>query len=378
MDYTVEQLLQDGFTIKMAEYYSALMAAERKSDLWSSNYIDWAHSKGFLAESASAYKLDDSNINDYLSDYDYYKVWPLNSWERIWINDKLTLKYLLADTPMDKYLPKYYYYIDSQKGLVPLVDNSIGDHSLQGFKKVLKAVNTLACKPCNGSGSQGFFKLSFSDDKYFMNDKQVCESEIDDFVSTHINFVITEYLLPDQSLASISPLIHTLRLLVINKDFNNPEICGGYLRFANKVTGAANHMTESNADMFDYDVDIDLLTGEFKNGKKVYLNRVEKSPLHPDSNVLVQGKLDCWDEIVDFVTAFAKKYSLCEYLGFDLCVSDKGIKIMEINSHSGIKHIQLARPLLKDEFTRDYYTEKLRMIDDMDEVQMQQRHNLRR
>lgn len=71
--------MDDGFTVKMANQYNELCQNEYKLGLWEKDYIDWAHGKGFLAESASAYVLNDENIKDYLSDYNYYKIWPLNS-----------------------------------------------------------------------------------------------------------------------------------------------------------------------------------------------------------------------------------------------------------------------------------------------------------
>jgi len=372
----IEDLLKDGFTIKMANFYYELMQKEWEYGLWSSDYIEWSHSNGFLAESASAYNLNENNINDYLSDYDYYKIWPLNSWERIWINDKLTLKYMLEGTEMEKYMPYYYYYIDKECGLISLCNNYKKENTVEDFKDLLKEIGIFACKPCNGSGSLGFFKLSFENNKYYINDSEVFEDEIDKFINTHTNYIVTEYILPCDKLSVISPIIHTIRLLVINDDFHNPKICGGYMRFANKVTGIVNHIVYNDTDMFDYDVELDLLSGYMKNGKKVFLNRIEKCPNHPDSKVHVDGKIDCWDEIVSFVKEFSKKYCLCQYLGFDLCVSNKGIKVMEINSHSGIKHIQLSKPLLKDSFTKEYFIKKIRMIDNMDSEQLLQRHNL--
>ena len=74
-----------------------------------------------MAESVAAYGLRENKIADYLSDYDYYRIWPLNSWNRIWINDKLTLKYMLADTEYSDFMPKYYYYM-TPKGLKKLLD----------------------------------------------------------------------------------------------------------------------------------------------------------------------------------------------------------------------------------------------------------------
>lgn len=40
MDFTVEQMMKDGFTIKMANFYHELMKKERNSGLWSDEFID--------------------------------------------------------------------------------------------------------------------------------------------------------------------------------------------------------------------------------------------------------------------------------------------------------------------------------------------------
>lgn len=54
-------------------------------------------------------------------------------------------------------MPEYYYYTDSSRGLIPLVDNEDKGNGLADFVDCLKKHRYFACKPCNGSGSQGFF-----------------------------------------------------------------------------------------------------------------------------------------------------------------------------------------------------------------------------
>ena len=109
-DWTIDGMLRAGFSKKMADYLHGLWKQEKESGLWAEEDLEWAHARGFLAESAVAYNLKEAeHIEDYLSDYEYYRIWPLNSWERIWINDKLTLKYMLAGTKYDRYMPKYFY-----------------------------------------------------------------------------------------------------------------------------------------------------------------------------------------------------------------------------------------------------------------------------
>ena len=113
---TLEEMLQDGFTRKFAQFYMSILESENQNTVFDPEYVHWAHERGFTAECASVLNLTDDNINNYLSQYDFNKVWPLNNWARLWVNDKLTLKYTLSSDRLKCYLPKYYYYT-TQHGL---------------------------------------------------------------------------------------------------------------------------------------------------------------------------------------------------------------------------------------------------------------------
>lgn len=162
-DLTMDGLLHAGFSKKMATYFSDLLEAEKTCGWWKPQELEWAHSRGFLAESVAAYNLTDDTIKEYLSDYEYYRIWPLNSWERIWINDKLTLKYMLEGTKFSSYMPKYYFYMAGDT-LMPLMDcpEEYRDASIAAFMDLLTEKKDIACKPCNGSLSKGFFQLSYN------------------------------------------------------------------------------------------------------------------------------------------------------------------------------------------------------------------------
>lgn len=115
-------MLEDGFSEKFARFYLNILEEEKNNSAYDSQFVKWAHSKGFRAEVASLYDINDINYMNFLSDYDYYRIWPINNWIRIWINDKLALKYMLDGTEYSGIMPKYYYYT-SMDGLRTLVDN---------------------------------------------------------------------------------------------------------------------------------------------------------------------------------------------------------------------------------------------------------------
>ena len=164
----INQMLTEGYTQRFAKRYLTQVEKELTMACYDQDYAKWAHDHGFYAESACSYLLNESNVGDYLSDYDYYKVWPLNGWTRIWINDKLTLKYLLAASEYGELMPKYYFY-STPDGLKALVDNPCKEGSFANFINTLKNAGTFACKPCNGTTAIGFFSLLYREGKLYMN-----------------------------------------------------------------------------------------------------------------------------------------------------------------------------------------------------------------
>lgn len=363
----LEDLLKDGFSKKFADYYLGLAKNEYQNPAYSNDYVEWAHSKGFLAESASAYNLSENNISEYLSDYDYYKIWPLNSWNRIWINDKLTLKYMLDNTEFTSIMPKYYYYT-AQDGLKKLVDapdqNMAPD--VAEFKSVLKTLGEFACKPCNGTTSQGFFKMSYSNGKFYVDGEALQDNAFETFLEAHSNYVFTEYLHPSELFKQYSEKIHTLRIVTVNEKGCNPIIIGGYLRLPHKLSGEANYafLASDNPNAFNVCVDVDFDSGDFGLGYKTYNNHKEKVDFHPDTGISLSGHIGNYELLKETVLGIANRFSCIEYMGFDIGITDNGFKVMEINSHPGIKYMQIFKPFLKEgEWTREYYLKKISEID---------------
>ena len=63
-----------------------------------------------------------------------------------------------------------------------------------GLEQVLRARGDIACKPCNGSLSKGFFRLSFADGAFKINGEPASPEDIERFPAGHPNYVFTEYL----------------------------------------------------------------------------------------------------------------------------------------------------------------------------------------
>ncbi|MBR1764096.1 MAG: hypothetical protein IJ746_01745 [Ruminococcus sp.] len=376
----LEDLLKDGYTRKYAQFYLNILEEEKNNSNYDQSFVSWSHSRGFRAEVASIYGINDNNCSDYLTDYDYYRIWPINSWERIWINDKMTLKYILSGTAFDSLMPEYYYY-STPNGLRPLMDNPYKNENngLSSFCKLLKERGAFACKPCNGSTSVGFFKLSFSSDgNYYIDNTIINEERIKKVIEENPNYVFTEYIHPNPFFSKMNETIHTLRLVTVNENGYSPRIIGGYLRIPHLSDSSANFIHFDSVENYNIVADVNPETGEFGDTKLVYFDRVEDVLIHPDTGVPVSGIIENYEELRDSIIGVAKLFNTIEFMGFDIGVTDKGFKCMEINSHPGIGHMQLFHPFLADSEIGDYFKKKIAYINSLSEIQKNQRINIPR
>ncbi len=378
---TMETLLGEGFTRKYAEDYLGLAAKEYGNPAFDKEYVEWAHAGGFLAENASAYRLTEEAAGHYLTDYDYAKVWPLNNWTRIWINDKLTLKQMLADTRYDALMPRYFFYCINGK-LLKLHDapnpGKAADEA--EFLTVLKEKREFACKPCNGATSQGFFRLTYEAGEIRVNGETLPESRLEQFIREHSNYLFTEYIRPNRFFARYSEHIHTLRIVVLNTNGDNPGIVGGYLRIPHKESGEANYilLSQSEDDQYNLILDVDFTTGRFGSGKKVFIDRVEDAEYHPDTHVKMEGTIDHMEDLREMVLGISRRFCTLEWMGFDIGIAENGFQCMEINSHPGIKYMQVYKPLMDDERVRDFMAGKLDAIGRMNKEQLAIRNSIPR
>ena len=66
------------------------------------------------------------------------------------------------------------------------------------------------------------------------------------------------------------------------------------------------------------------------------------------------------------VEGLADRFNLVEWMGFDVCVTPDGPKLIEINSHSGSKYLQMFTPFMADEYLGGYFRGKLDAIAALD------------
>jgi len=314
----------------------------------------WAYKNGFLSYRLNQYGITEETIENYISDFEYMWMRHINPRYKEWFEDKITIKYILSD--FKECFPAYYYHITVKNGknkIIPMMDcpeNYNGTY--EDIFKLAQAKKVLALKPDEGSHGEGFYKLSYEDGKYFLNAEEVTEQRIIELLEDVNNqYLITEYIQMHPELKKIYPnSVNTIRLTVWKKDGKNPYLGNGYMRFGSSKTGVVDNVGAGGIG-----VDLDVKTGHFYNATTIQNNStLVPCPIHPDTGEKIEGYIPHWDYVRDTILKIAASVPQVEYLGFDVAVTEDGIKFPEINRFPDYPRIN---PLTPE--TMDYLLMKL-------------------
>lgn len=220
---------------------------------------------------------------------------------------------------------------------------------------MLKSEGALALKPVSGSLGDGFYKLSFINDDYYINSNIVEEQDLNDFLMKLDEYILTEYIYAHTEIRKISDFgLNTLRLMIINENQKQPIIANAFMRFGTEKTGPVDNAAAGG--IFTI---VNIESGEYSNPKRVEGFTLINCPIHPDTDKKIAGILPNWELIKDKVIEISKYLSEITYMGFDVAITDNGFKIIEINSHQVVRRYQSYYPLLVDNEASPFFNKLL-------------------
>lgn len=313
----------------------------------------WCWSKGFFSDKIEYYGLNKNNYQEYVSDMQYYKLYPINNDFSRWVNDKLTLKYVLQ--PYNQYLPEYYYVIKNGK-LQKIFDcPKEYEEDIKSLLVLLTKNKILAVKLIDGEKGKGFYKLEKKNEKIYVNEEEISEIQFEDWIKKLNNYIITEYLKGNKETQKIyKKSLNTIRVMYI-RDKSQSYVGNALIRIGNEKSGVVDNVSQGG-----YFSLIDIDTGSYNDAYKFGDGKLEKLKEHPDSKQKIEGDIPFWDEIKEKIDEIGKYLFELEYLGFDIAVTENGFKIIEINTFQQISFFQVEMPLLKEQTkTREYFIKKI-------------------
>ena len=315
----------------------------------------WAYKHGFLSYRLEQYDINEDNWKNFISDFEYKWLRHINPHYKAWLEDKLSLKYIAQE--YKEFFPEYYFHIICKNGennIIPLLD--CPNEYLPDFDDIIRLIKdkrSVALKPDEGSHGDGFFRCDYDENgKFYLNYKEATKKDIVQILTKEgSSYIITEYIQMHSKLKEIySGSVNTIRMLVFKKDGENPKIGNAYMRIGTEATGTIDNMSAGG--MF---AAIDVNTGEYGNAKIFQNGDIHDCPKHPNTGVLIEGKIPNWERTKKLVLELASSIKELEYFGFDVAVTETGIKIPEINRYPDYPKIEKFSRL-----TIDYLLYKLK------------------
>lgn len=309
----------------------------------------WALKRGFYPYRIAQYGLTDNNYKECLSDREYKRLYPLNVNYKKWIDDKLTMKYVLM--PFNEYMAKYYFHIMSERNcrVMKLMDCPVEySADYDGILNLLEEKGTLAGKPSGGTYGIGFCKLEYKDGKYYVNNEEKNPEKMVEFFCSLDDYIFIEYVVMHQEIQRLNPgSLNTIRVMLINENGDNPFIASSFMRIGTKQSGIVDNTAQGG--MF---CKVDVLTGRFYDGEKINNHIITPSPKHPDTGEVVEGIIPNWELVKGKLVEIAKYMPQLEWMGFDIAITENGFNIIEINSHQGLHRYHTYPKEVKDYFMR--------------------------
>lgn len=353
------QLVRDaGMDRKWAAMFVKKLSDDEQAFPTDAATARWALSRGFYPGRVELYGLTEENYQNYLPDYNYFMLHPINHHFRIWINDKLSLKYTLNSNGCADSMPEYYLYVENNGNYTYLMDAPASIPRDKDFLlNLLKEKGTLAVKPNSGtSGGRGFMKLEYKNGTLYENNKEITLADFNTILTQLQNHIVTEYSYQHAELAKIWPSSEcTLRVIMVKLPNDQPYLPSkwhcivSYARFGTSVSGGASNLSSGGIGIgFDFE------TGQFKDSgiryKRFCPDGQWQCTEHPDTHVVWKDtKLPHWEFVRNKLEQICQHISSLDYLGFDVIITPDGMKLCEINTHPAADYEQvMCAPILSN------------------------------
>jgi len=299
----------------------------------------WYITHGFNPNRKAWYGVTPDNYRSFVSEFEFYRDSSyVNIHFSSWFDDKLTTYRILQPFKNDQ--PRHFFYL-KQGGAHPL---DFSTDKLQTAETIVNLAkeSALALKRCEGGHGDGFMKVHFNGDKYYLNDKEITYKDLVARIASLDGYIVTEFIKPHASLRAIAgeDNFSVLRVISVCDPEDGPQVIGIIVRIG---TTQAGH-TQAGHDHFYMNVDI--ATGQASDAVFEHSDYCfEKITKHPETgesldNVIIPDI----EDIVCLVKKVSSFLSMTPYLVFDIVPTDNGPKILEINSH--------GQPFIVDQYIR--------------------------
>ena len=335
-------------------YWQWLIRDERRNPFsppWSERLRAWRH--GFLSRSYRWFGLDAREAGDYLTDWArYMRTSDLNEPYARVLDDKLVFHEVFRRYP--GLLPEAYALL--RRGTVVPISSTVRIASIDDVLGLLTRNGRLVLKPTTGGGGANVMVLDGrrAQDGIALGGVGRTLVEARAFLQSRREQLVTEYVeCAGYARAIFSGSSNTVRMLTVWEE----ETGEAFLPYAIHKFGTSRSGGVDNFARGGVAAWIDVESGRMgpaismgPDGRPVY------SSVHPETGAPVEGVIvPRWREAAERMLQLARQHPYLPYVGWDLAITDDGLRVFEGNSFTGNEIFQLERPLLAHPGLRRFY-----------------------
>lgn len=208
-----------------------------------------------------------------------------------------------------------------------------GDKTVKEITNFINSVDSIVVKPIDLNGGRGIKILDVKDIK-----------NIDDFAkeAEEKKYLIEEKLKQHHKIEKLNPTsINTIRIVTVKDKENRIHIIGCIIRIGKKDSLFDN--LSQGAIAFPINIETGIIVD---NGKDLLGNCYSKNDI---GNVEMKGfKIPNWEMLIDTIKQAALVVPNVRYIGWDVCIKEDSIELIEGNLYPGPRTYQLGNNPQRD------------------------------
>ncbi len=299
--------------------------------------------RGFLTSSDLVFDFETYSYQEYITHRDYWQMHPVNkSFSRL-IDNKAFIPVLFRND--SEFLPELCISVDQG-----FVNYAYGIASDSGnletlLQKSLKKYQELFLKPINNSGGKNTVIINSSN----------LDCIVEELQKGKYSVIINNRLKSEEYSSKIyDGAINTMRVIFFRPNNQRTKLFRMFHRFGTLESGSVDNCGKGGM-VSSIDAETGTLGKAVIYASKKYNGRYER---HINTGMPLDGfGIPDWEHKLQCIKKIIKNLDYLDYGGIDIAPTDKGLKVIEVNSLPSITITQMKKPALLDqEFKQFIYS----------------------
>jgi len=317
----------------------------------------WAHHHGFLGSYTKEVEINSRNYKHHVSEKQYRYIQPINEKYNKWLNDKISV--MRVYKPFSHLFPTVHFHFYLRDGKWKIIADSphaktYGDNE-EAVMELLKDRGTVTLIP---STSDRPVKISYRDNRYFINDEETTKPLLTQFVFRtrpggryrRSTIMITD---PIQSARDFvdekNGKEYLVKLYILNSEGDNPEISDAFLverQLRRRFTAYHDQLKQEETELLQGEIEETAATALEEANEDLTVPKFEWHRIDEKTgeNTLIQ--IPCYEDIKQEIKNLCLYTPQLEFFALNLMIIEDGFKIDEMQaippypeSHTFSKHV---------------------------------------